>query len=96
MHVDQTNIIGNAEDFEGVDKEPHSHDFQTHQVFADITKAQTNRSVLASPQRYAKKLTATQQRQRNAALGKLGTPANPFIARGVESTRKLFSGAKIN
>ena len=30
MHVDQTNIIGNAEDFEGVEQEPRSHDFQSH------------------------------------------------------------------
>ena len=60
MHVDQTNLIGNAEDFEGVEQEPHSHhDFQTHQVFADITQKQTNRSVLASPPRLTKKLTAT-------------------------------------
>ena len=55
MHVDQTNIIGNAEDFEGVENEPRSYDYQTHQVFADITKAQTNKSVLASPQRFPKK-----------------------------------------
>ena len=59
MHVDQTqavghvpgpNIIQNREDFEGVDAEPRSHDFQTHQVFGDITQAHTNanRSVMAS------------------------------------------------
>ena len=42
MHVDQTQVVGpniiqNREDFEGVDAEPRSHDFQTHQVFGDIT-----------------------------------------------------------
>ena len=100
MHVDQTqlvgpsatgpNIIQNREDFEGVDAEPRSHDFQTHQVFGDITQQQTNRSVMASPLRQVKKLTAAQQRHRNQALGKLGTASNPFVNQGVENTRKLL------
>ena len=97
MHIDQTNIIGNAEDFEGVDPEPRSHDFQASpHVFGDITRAHTNKSVMmASPPRITKKLTATQQRHRNQALGKLSTPANPFVSRGVDSTRKLFSQTKL-
>ena len=56
---------------------------------------------MASPQKLTKKLTSHQIRQRNMALGKLGTPANtgppanPFMKQGVESTRKLFSGTKL-
>ena len=48
MHVDQTQLVGPSaagpniihnreEDFEGVDAEPRSYDYQTHQVFGDIT-----------------------------------------------------------
>ena len=85
------NIIQNREEFEGVEAEPRSHDFQTHQVFGDITRQHTNRSVMASPLRHPKKLTATQQRHRNAQLGKQGHMSNPFINQGVENTRRLLS-----
>ena len=53
---------------------------------------------MASPKKIPKKLTTTQIRQRNQAngkLSKLGTPVNPFVGQGVESTRKLFSGTKL-
>ena len=50
---------------------------------------------MASPQKLTKKLTSHQIRQRNQALGKLGTPVNPFLNQGVESTRKLFSNTKL-
>ena len=46
---------------------------------------------MASPLRQVKKLTATQQRHRNQALGKMGATTSPFVNQGVENTRQLLS-----
>ena len=57
-------------------------------MLAEI-KVPANRSMLSSPIR-TNKLTATQQRHRNAKMAKMGHISNPFVAQGVENTRRLF------